>query len=111
MKTRQSIAAIILGFVLLSHSLSAQILPTAEPGEVGMFRVRLNRVRPLILEGIERWEYPGAVLLVGRRGRVVFREAFGYFQWFPEERLMDVKSIFDLASLTKPIATRATKSI
>jgi len=111
MRSRQGITAVVLGFVFLSLSLSAQILPTVKPGEVGMSRVRLNRVRPLILEGIERWEYPGAVLLVGRRGRIVFREAFGYFQWYPEERIMDVKSIFDLASLTKPIATAASVMI
>jgi uncharacterized protein YbbC (DUF1343 family)/CubicO group peptidase (beta-lactamase class C family) len=48
---------------------------------------------------------PGAVVIVGRRGRVVYRRAFGYRSLEPTRELMTVDTIFDLASLTKPIAT------
>ena len=91
--------------VLLCSGLQSQKLPTARAEDVGMSSARLARIYPLILEGIESWEYPGAVLLVGRKGKIVFREAFGYFQWKPEERRMRINHIFDMASVTKPVAT------
>ncbi len=105
MRTKHCIIMVMFGLFFLCLSAAANILPTVDPEEVGISGKRLAVVRPLILEGIEKWEYPGAVLVVGRKGKIVFREAFGYFQWFPEERVMDVNSIFDLASVTKPVAT------
>ena len=50
-------------------------------------------------------EIPGAVLLVGHRGRVVYRKAYGWRALIPERERMTVDTIFDLASLTKVFAT------
>jgi len=99
--------------VFFSLNLFAQAgnIPLVRPEEVGMSSERLDALRPLILEGIEHWEYPGAVLVVGRKGNLVLRKAYGYFQWFPEERSMKISSLFDLASLTKPIATATSVMI
>jgi CubicO group peptidase (beta-lactamase class C family) len=66
---------------------------------------RLKRVKIIIQEAIERKEFPGAVLLVGRKGKIVFRQAFGACQWVPESKPMTTSMIFDLASITKPVAT------
>ena len=101
--TRPLMAVMILA--TLCFNLHPQIIPSSAPEEVGMSADRLARIRPLILEGIERREYPGAVLIVGRRGKIVWREAYGYFQWKPVEKRMPIDSIFDLASITKPVAT------
>ncbi|HHF53276.1 MAG TPA: penicillin-binding protein [candidate division WOR-3 bacterium] len=49
--------------------------------------------------------FPGLVALVSQKGRVVFCEASGYRSVFPEREEMSVDTIFDLASLTKVIAT------
>jgi CubicO group peptidase (beta-lactamase class C family) len=68
-------------------------------------------VRSLILEAISRKDFPGAVLLVGRRGKIVFREAFGHSQLIPKRRSMNADMIFDLASLTKPIVTATSVMI
>ncbi|MBF0232377.1 MAG: serine hydrolase [Desulfamplus sp.] len=48
--------------------------------------------------------FPGAVLLVSHKGKVVFHEAFGLAD-ISSGQLMTKDSVFDLASLTKPLAT------
>lgn len=54
---------------------------------------------------IERNEIPGAVLLVLRHGQVVLRRSYGFRAKEPAEVRMTTDTIFDLASLTKPIVT------
>jgi CubicO group peptidase (beta-lactamase class C family) len=56
-------------------------------------------------EEIDAGHIPGAVVLVGHRGRVVYRKAFGNCSLEPRPRSMTVDTIFDLASLTKVVAT------
>ncbi len=48
---------------------------------------------------------PGAVILVGHRGKTVYRKAFGLRALTPRALPMKVDTIFDLASLTKVVAT------
>src|SRR5262249_37815587 len=47
----------------------------------------------------------GAVVLVVREGRVVFRKAYGLRSKEPAREAMTADTVFDLASLTKPLAT------
>jgi len=105
MKIAPRIAFVFMCLLILITLSIAQGLPDAKPEDVGMSSSHLHRVRPLILEAINRKDFPGAVLLVGRRGKIVFREAFGRSRLIPEPRSMDTGMIFDLASLTKPIVT------
>lgn len=58
-----------------------------------------------IRNAIERNEIPGAVLVVLRHGHVVLRRAYGFRAKEPVEIRMTVDTLFDLASLTKPLAT------
>ena len=48
---------------------------------------------------------PGAVLLIGHDGKVVYRKAYGERALIPEREPMTIDTIFDAASLTKVIAT------
>jgi uncharacterized protein YbbC (DUF1343 family)/CubicO group peptidase (beta-lactamase class C family) len=48
---------------------------------------------------------PGCVVTIGRHDRVVFQKAYGMRQVDPERQPMTIDTVFDLASLTKPIAT------
>ena len=48
---------------------------------------------------------PGAVLLIGHDGRIVYRKAYGSRALIPAREPMTVETIFDAASLTKVIAT------
>ena len=92
-------------FGLLFSQIHAQQLPVSEPEAVGMSSQQLERLDSLILAAVEKKEFPGAVIVVGRRGRIVFRKAYGECQWIPQPQPMQISMLFDLASLTKPIAT------
>ncbi len=80
-------------------------LPDARPQAVGMAPDRLARIDTVVQEAIGRGELPGAVVLVIRRGHVVFRKAYGDRSREPAVTPMTVDTVFDLASLTKPVAT------
>ena len=66
---------------------------------------RLAKIDDAVLESIARKETPGAVVLVARKGRIVYRKAFGDRAIEPKREAMTVDTIFDLASLTKIVAT------
>jgi len=58
-----------------------------------------------VQEAIQDGQIPGAVVLVGHDDKVVYRKAFGYRSLEPRRELMTVDTIFDIASLTKVVAT------
>ena len=80
-------------------------LAEATPESVGMSSERLAKIDDAVRESIARKETPGAVVLVARKGRVVYRKAFGDRAVEPQREPMTVDTIFDLASLTKIVAT------
>jgi uncharacterized protein YbbC (DUF1343 family)/CubicO group peptidase (beta-lactamase class C family) len=59
----------------------------------------------VIEQSIAKDEIPGGVLLVGSRGRIVWRKAYGSRAILPKREAMTLDTIFDLASLTKVFAT------
>lgn len=77
----------------------------ATPESVGMSSERLANIDKAVLDSIERKETPGAVVLVARRGRIVYRKSFGDRAIEPKRERMTVDTIFDMASLTKVMAT------
>ncbi len=95
----------------LPESAFSQPLPFAKPEEVGMSSARLKQAPAIIKEAIAEKNFPGAVLLVARKGKIVLREAFGESQWIPEHKPMSTDMIFDLASITKPVATATSVMI
>src|SRR5512146_2967576 len=59
----------------------------------------------VIQEAINQHKLPGAVVLVGRKGKVVWQKSYGARVVDPVREPMSVDTIFDLASLTKVVAT------
>jgi uncharacterized protein YbbC (DUF1343 family)/CubicO group peptidase (beta-lactamase class C family) len=59
----------------------------------------------IVQEAVDQGKMPGAVVIVGHNGRIVYRKAFGSKSLEPTREPMTVDTIFDLASLTKCIAT------
>lgn len=54
---------------------------------------------------IDAGHFPGAVVLVGQSDRIVYRKAYGHEVIEPDREEMTDETLFDLASMTKPIAT------
>src|SRR5437588_210491 len=100
----RNIKLIIALASLLACSVAAQ-LPNSQPSAVGLSAERLARMDSIIRESIEKKELPGAVVLVARHGRVVWRRAYGARAVEPQQEAMTTDTIFDLASLTKVVAT------
>jgi len=93
----------IILLILLSFSfLSPAII---RPEAVGFSYERLKLLDQFLVDCIQQKYFPGAVVIVGRHDRIVFRQAYGHAQWIPEPRPMKIDMLFDLASLTKPVAT------
>ena len=106
MRRSAVMTAVALTFVMVSAASGlGQGLPAAKPGDVGMSAGRLALLDTLMYEALERKDFPGAVLLVAHKGRTVWRKAYGLSQWVPENRPMSADMIFDMASVTKPVAT------
>jgi len=66
---------------------------------------RLEGIAPLVEASIQAKKIPGAVVLIGHEGHVVYRRAFGARSLEPERRPMTLGTVFDMASLTKVVAT------
>src|SRR5690348_12762018 len=62
----------------------------------------------VINQAIEQGRMPGAVLLVGHNGQVVYRKAYGKRALVPQIEAMTLDTVFDCASLTKVIATTSS---
>lgn len=67
--------------------------------------MKKDKLDILLEEGLRTGVYPGAVLLVVHRGKEVFFEAMGNAAVHPHLVPMKRETVFDLASLTKPLAT------
>jgi uncharacterized protein YbbC (DUF1343 family)/CubicO group peptidase (beta-lactamase class C family) len=60
---------------------------------------------PIINDAIAQGQIPGAVLIVGHDGQVVYRKAYGSRAIEPRREAMTLDTVFDCASLTKVVAT------
>ncbi|MDQ3472333.1 MAG: DUF1343 domain-containing protein, partial [Acidobacteriota bacterium] len=79
--------------------------PLANPERGWVSLEHLARMDAIIAASIAKRELPGAVVLVSRKGRVVWEKAYGARAVEPVREQMTADTIFDLASLTKVIAT------
>ena len=81
-------------------------LPVKAPRTVGMSAERLRKIDHVIERGISAGGYPGAAVVVGRKGAAVWEKGFGRLSWSRDEApVVPERSIFDLASLTKVVGT------
>ena len=64
-----------------------------------------SRIDQLVADGIAAKAAPGAVVLVGRADQTVYEKAYGTRATVPSTEPMTLDTVFDLASLTKVVAT------
>ncbi len=66
---------------------------------------RLNYIDSAVTNAIAEKKCLGAVILIGVGDKVVYRKAFGNSVVTPEIKKMSPETVFDMASVTKPVAT------
>lgn len=65
----------------------------------------LQNIASIIENSIAKGNYPGAVVLIGHKGKIVYRGVFGNRRIVPTVAPMKIDTVFDIASLTKVVAT------
>lgn len=101
-----------LALALAALTATADRLPLRAPSSVGMSAERLATIDRVVRRGVTAGGYPGAAVVIGRRGAAVYEKGFGKLGWTtssPEVRAD--KTIYDLASLTKVVGTTTAAMI
>jgi CubicO group peptidase (beta-lactamase class C family) len=81
-------------------------LESAKPEDTGMSSERLAKLGDAFKKEIQDGKLPGAVIMIARKGKVAYHEAFGY-QDKSVEKTMAKDTIFRIYSMTKPVASVA----
>ena len=74
------------------------------PERVGFSSKKLAVVDKLVKDGLDSLMYPGAQVLIARKGKVIYNKGFGKPTYKSEEKVTP-EHIYDLASITKILAT------
>ncbi len=81
-------------------------LPVKSPNAVGMSAARLAAIDRVVARGMSAGGYPGAAVVVGRKGAAVWERGFGRLGWTESSaRVSAETTIYDLASLSKVVGT------
>ena len=107
---RSLFGAAVVGAFLLVTSIAradmAGLLVQAPAEQVGMSAKKLERIREALSAEIDQGKLPGAVVLVARKGKLVYADAVG-FQDKSEGKAMTLDSVFRIYSMTKPLVSVA----
>ena len=95
---------LVLILLLVAQPALAQ-LRLAKPETESVSSVALARMDSVINDEIAKQRLPGAVVLVGRKGRLIWQKSYGSRAVDPVRETMTADTIFDVASLTKVVAT------
>lgn len=98
-------ASCLLLCVAIYHVLHAADLPRLAPADLGLKADKLAEIDGLIATAIAEKKMPGCVVLIGRPKGIAWLKAYGDKRVEPEREAMTDDTVFDLASLTKPLAT------
>jgi uncharacterized protein YbbC (DUF1343 family)/thiamine biosynthesis lipoprotein ApbE/CubicO group peptidase (beta-lactamase class C family) len=81
------------------------LLREVEPAAVGLDADRLRRIDEAVGRAVASGDVPGAVVMVGRKGAIAHFRAYGDRTIEPDRAAMTRDTLFDMASLTKPVVT------
>jgi serine-type D-Ala-D-Ala carboxypeptidase len=82
-------------------------MPHVAPESIGMSTTQLALIDEVVRRGIEAGGFPGAAVIVGRRGAIVWERGYGTLDWQSGATVDAERTMYDLASLTKVVATTA----
>lgn len=91
--------------LVFTQQLLAQKLAVVIPESVDLNTVHLLNIDKVVNRAIANKELPGAVIAIVREGKIGYLKAFGNKQTYPTSEPMDIHTVFDMASCTKPLAT------
>ena len=97
--------AVLISLMFTAVALDGQQAPPQRSAVAGIDLHRLEAIEPLVTEAIAKKNLPGAVVVVGRGDKVVYEKSIGNRALMPKVEPMTLDTIFDLASLTKVVAT------
>jgi len=103
---KNMINKILLASFFVSSFAIAQNIPVAKPEDVGMSSARLKNIKVNLQAEVDKGNIPGAVVMINRKGRLVYSEVVGY-QDKNANKAMSKDSIFRIYSMTKPLASVA----
>ncbi len=83
---------------------SIRRLQYGTPESVGVNSYKLKKIDSLATLGISEGMYPGAQILVARKGKVIYQKNFGHHEYNSKNEVKD-STVYDLASLTKILAS------
>lgn len=83
---------------------SIQRLQYSIPESVGIKSEELAAIDSIVIEGIEQGAYPGAQVMVAKKGKVIYNRNFGLSN-YEDSTVVDQNLIYDLASVTKIAST------
>ncbi len=83
---------------------SLRRLQYGTPESVGVNSYKLKKIDSLANLGLKEGMYPGAQILVARKGKIIYQKDFGYHEYNKNLEVKDT-NVYDLASLTKILAT------
>lgn len=102
---RRSLSVIAVFFILGTDGrIAAPGFPATKPFPQ-LNEEQLAPISGIVEKTIHESKIPGVVVLIGNLEKVIYRRAFGYRSLRPEKIVMTTDTIFDLASLTKVVAT------
>jgi CubicO group peptidase (beta-lactamase class C family) len=81
-------------------------LPQATPKDVGLSAAKLERVKNLVQNAVDKNQTAGAIVLIARQGKVAYLQTFGRLNT-GADKPMPQDAIFRIHSMTKPITTMA----
>src|SRR3954469_8152780 len=99
---KQFAVAALVALGIASFGAHAAVPPSADQP---LQLKNLDRIEPIVRQAIGEKKLPGAVVLIGRSDRILYEKAIGNRALVPATEPMTLDTIFDLASLTKVVAT------
>ncbi len=97
-----AVCALVMPFSVDARAPNVNPLTKGTPEQVGMSSARLAKITQVMNKEIADKKLPGAVVMVARRGKIVYQNAFGV-QVADELKPMSTSAIFRIYSMTKPL--------
>ena len=103
---KRSLCFIASALLLQVGAAWSQALPLASPESVGVSTKRLEKISLAMQTEVEQKRLPGAVVMLARKGKLVYAQAFGKLN-NASDAPMHIDSLFRIYSMTKPLVSTA----